>query len=542
MSRLPTSLDSLLHARTIEGHRREFKATWNDAIRPAVVRSVCAFANDLQNLNGGYVILGVEEDDTGRPILPPVGLGDLDLDRVQREIFGAIRQGMSPEYQPVMFVEHVGDRPILVLWAPAGETRPYEASKRDRSGTAYCVRVGSQTVDAAGDLLRQLLEQSAQTPFDDRRNLEARTEDLSPALVARYLADVGSSLAEETVGIGETERLQALRLLARVNDHSVPRNVALLFFHEDPCRYFAGAHVVIARFADDAGGDLIEEVDIRGPLAEQARRALAHLASETPFLVRKVAAQAESETVTPYPLEAVEEALVNALYHRSYEPEWGEPTKVYLYPDRMEIISYPGPVAGLGADDLRSTRLAAPAPARNRRIGEFLKDLRLAEQRGTGIPRIRARMAANGSPEPRFDFDEARTWFRATLPVHPEWFVTQAIRTASFLWAGGARTDAIAHLTRAARLRPESGAIAALLIEYTGRTGSLDGARAAFEAYTAAAAPVNDCAAHVALAEELVQHGEEAEARQVLQSLPCPPGPALAARVASLRARLEAHH
>ena len=57
---------------------------------------------------------------------------------------------------------------------------------------------------------------------------------------------------------------------------------------------------------------------------------------------------------------------------------------------------------------------------RNRRIGEFLKELDLTEGRSTGIPTIREAMANNGSPPPRFSTDEGRTHFLAELPVHPE--------------------------------------------------------------------------------------------------------------------------
>jgi ATP-dependent DNA helicase RecG len=116
---------------------------------------------------------------------------------------------------------------------------------------------------------------------------------------------------------------------------------------------------------------------------------------------------------------AFREALVNAVYHRSYE-DMPEPVKVYLYPDRMEIISYPGPVPGIEIKHLEGLSPLPPVPARNRRIGEFLKELRLAEGRGTGIPKVRRMMAQNGSPPPQFDFDEARSYFRVTLPVHPE--------------------------------------------------------------------------------------------------------------------------
>ena len=107
---------------------------------------------------------------------------------------------------------------------------------------------------------------------------------------------------------------------------------------------------------------------------------------------------------------------MNALYHRGYEPDDPEPTKVYLYPDRVEIISYPGPVPGLEPEHFSLRSSFPTVPARNRRIGEFLKELGLAEARLTGLRKVAAAMAANGSPAPRYDFDEHRTYFRATLP------------------------------------------------------------------------------------------------------------------------------
>ena len=51
------------------------------------------------------------------------------------------------------------------------------------------------------------------------------------------------------------------------------------------------------------------------------------------------------KTWVNYPIAALREAIVNAVYHRSYE-YCIEPVKVYIYPERIEIISYPGPVPG----------------------------------------------------------------------------------------------------------------------------------------------------------------------------------------------------
>lgn len=58
LSSLPIQLDDLIQARTVEGIRLEFKATWDDMIKQSATETICAFANDRLNLNGGYVILG----------------------------------------------------------------------------------------------------------------------------------------------------------------------------------------------------------------------------------------------------------------------------------------------------------------------------------------------------------------------------------------------------------------------------------------------------------------------------------------------------
>ena len=113
------------------------------------------------------------------------------------------------------------------------------------------------------------------------------------------------------------------------------------------------------------------------------------------------------------------------------------PVKVYLYPDRLKITSYPGPVPGIDVRHLQPDADVPAVPARNRRIGELLKELGLAEGRLTGLPKVFRAMIDNGSPVPRFDFDEQRTYFRAVLPAHPEYTAITALRDAAHLRALG---------------------------------------------------------------------------------------------------------
>src|SRR6185312_8713156 len=220
----------------------------------------------------------------------------------------------------------------------------------------------------------------------------------------------------------------------------------------------------------------------RGPIPEQIVSVLNYLNSLGGTLLQKVSGQAEVEKTVAYPSGAIEEALVNAFYHRGYDGP-AEPVKVYLYPDRMEVISYPGPVPGIQPSYFQTGDVLPPVPARNRRIGDFLKELRLAEKRGSGIPKIRRRMQQNGSPEARFDFDETRTYFRAILPVHPRYFVLHALREAGYLWATGEKKLALEHLERSLDREPDSAALARQIVEYAVGLGDQPRAERALERY-----------------------------------------------------------
>lgn len=512
---MPFNLDDLIRLRVVETHRVEFKATWDEHIKQAVVRTVSAFANDLLNLNGGYIILGIEEEN-GMPVLPPRGLEEREIDRIQREIVGECKGRISPEYLPVLFVESFQEKLILIIWAPAGENRPYQAPKRQGPGRTYWLRSGPTTLEARDDLLRQLMELAAKIPFDDRRSLSGSVTDISTSLVMKFLADIRSHLA--SMEVPSEELFRKLRLVTPVNSYEVPRNVALLFFNEDPARFFRGACIEVVQFGDDAGGDLIEEKEFRGPLPDQIRFCLNYLEGFGGALLRKVSGQAEIERTVAYPYEAMEEAIVNAVYHRSYE-EPPEPVKIYLYPDRMEITSYPGPVPGIQKKHLAQGRIPA-VPSRNRRIGELLKDLRLAEGRGTGIPKIQRKMLENGSPEALFDFDENRTYFRAILPVHPRYQVLHALREAAHLWAVGEKENSTALLERAFTRQPSSGALAAQIIEHAFALDKTRLAQTVFDTFQKEMTKSEASQPYLTMARLLIDRNEIGKAEEVLGRIP----------------------
>ena len=361
------------------------------------------------------------------------------------------------------------------------------------------------------------LEQTARVPFDDRRSLFADAGRISEKLVKEFLADVGSAIGRD-VAFDRRRVYSDMRLVYPLNDHLAARNCALLFFTEEPDRIFPGAKIEIVQFTDDAGGDLIEERTIRGPIHHQVRHTLVYLESLVNVLLEKIPGRAEVDRTVAYPHEAIREAVVNAVYHRSYESV--EPTKIYVYPDRMEVTSYPGPVQGIELRRLVGGGSVPQVPARNRRIGESLKELRLAEARGTGLPRMRRRMSENGSPAPIFDFDDHRTYFRVTLPAHPRHRAIHALREAALKWATGDRRRALDELLPAARDLPGSGALVGQVIEYAASLGDLELAKTIFERFEAAPNKTEASQPYLRYAEAMLNAGDEAEAKRVLDLAP----------------------
>ena len=457
---LPINLNDLLHNRGVETERVEFKAVWNpDTVGAQVIKTICAYANDLHNLNGGYIVIGVAERE-GRAVLPPEGLCSGVLDSAQKWIRSHCNQ-IDPPCQPIFSPEVFCDRLILVIWMPASEIRPHRApTGKKGQPPRYWVRIGSETVDAEtrGNLLTALLEQTAKVPWDDRSGPSAaKLEDLRESKVREYLRDVDSDLGVE---IDPEELYRRLRIVRRRNGHDIPKNIALLFFSPDPNSWFPGAKMEVVQFAGGEAGSAQEEHFFSGPLPDQVRGCLSYLENLSAHHLQKQDKVSQVRSWVSYPLPALRETLVNAVYHRGYGTDQYEPTKIYLFPDRIEIISYPGPAPGIELEHLTDGGRVPPVPARNRRIGEFLKDLKLAEGRLSGVPKVFQAMKRNGSPSPVFDFDSGRSYFRATLPAHPEYAALSAMRDAAHLRALGQRSEA-AQRVEAAWTRNKGSAILA---------------------------------------------------------------------------------
>lgn len=280
----------------------------------------------------------------------------------------------------------------------------------------------ASTIQPSEEELRDLYTLANNIPFDDRVNHQGELTDLNITLIQQYLREVGSSLYSESGRMDFADLCRNMNLLSSLPEYVKPKNVALMFFSLEPEKFFPYAQIDVVQFPDDLGGDQIIEKTFTGPLHQQLREALQYIRNSVlTERVHKLPDVAEANRYFNYPYAAIEEALSNAVYHKGYDIR--EPIEVRVLPDKIEILSHPGADRSISIEGLKNYR-AVSRRYRNRRIGEFLKELHLTEGRNTGFQKIIRALKANGSPMPVFETDEERTYFLTTISIHPDFLVS----------------------------------------------------------------------------------------------------------------------
>lgn len=388
-----------------------------------VVATLCAFANDLANLGGGYVVCGAreEKDEYGFPQVVSTGLTAQRLAEVEGTVLTRCRERVHPAITPLVEELPAGtpDRRLLVFLMPASTRTAHSFRRQDGSAGKYYVRIGRQTREARNGLLLQLLvKQGVVEPWDRRPCAGATVADLDLVAVRDTLQRLGVYDPDRELDhyLSATNAISpfvpSLCVKEPLTGVLRPRNFALLLFGRKVQTHIPGA---IAYFSTYPGQDRAEprasRHELAGNLLEQARQLGELLARESPTIFDKE--DTEHPNQVRYPLRALQEAMVNALAHRDYEKV--DPTRITAFADRIEMVS-PGPLPpGVELAELREGK-ASPI-WRNQSLAFFLNRLELAQAEGQGIKTILRSMAAEGCPPPTFDADEAKVV--CVLPANP---------------------------------------------------------------------------------------------------------------------------
>lgn len=408
----------------VELARRESEQTeWKEEVANVndVVATLCAFANDLQNLGGGYVVCGAKEDKDvhGFPTLVRTGLTAVRLKEIENTVLARCRERVSPPLAPLAEEIESADprRRILVFVQPA--TGSAHTFRRDKEGAKHFVRIGRSTIEARNGLLRDLLvRKGALEPWDRRRCDAATVGDIDLLALRDALQRMGAFTPERGVepylaeGVQLSPFVPSLCVAEALSGLLRPRNYAVLLFGREPQRFIPGAFSIFSAYpGSDRTGPIARRFEIPGTLLDQARRLRELMDAEAVTIFDK--SDLSAPNAERYPRRALQEAMINALAHRDYELV--DPGRITSYRDRIEIVS-PGPLpVGVTLEDLRT---GAVTPRwRNQALAWFLSRLQLAQAEGQGIQTIRSTMKAAGCPPPIFDATEVSV--TCILRAHP---------------------------------------------------------------------------------------------------------------------------
>lgn len=417
---LPINIEDLLNKRKVESNRIEFKKGWNP---DKIYHSICAFANDIDNIGGGYIIVGVEENN-GIAKRPVLGIPEENIDNIMKDMVGYDAK-ISPYYMSKVSHEIVDGQSILVIWVPAGIYRPYsvmESVVSKKSTPKFYIRSKSSSIEAKGEILDELRELANRVPFDERGNPAITINDISSVRLYEHLKRVNSKLADDFSERKMIDILDEMDLLTGPTENRLIKNCAAMMFCENPERFFPVTQVDIVLFPEGSinNPDIIIEIPkITGTVPSMIKETLSYI--RTNIIKKKISKPTNSEESNKaynYPYQAIEEAVVNALYHRDYQER--EPVEITIEPTHIDILSYAGPDRSISAQAIQDAQKLKARRYRNRRLGDFLKELDLTEGRATGIPTIQKALKENGSAPAKIETDDNRTYFLMTIPCRED--------------------------------------------------------------------------------------------------------------------------
>ena len=351
-----------------------------------LAEALVAFAN----AGGGTLLVGFDPR-SGKP----TGLQDPEA-AADRALQAALSAD-PPLIIPLPQIAEREEHPVLAITVPPG--LPHVYSLRGK----YLVREGARNRPLAPPQLRRLMMERGAVSFEALVPDGARPEDLDWEKAESYLTRLGSMPSGN-----REEALLRRGCMAQRDGQFLPTYAGLLLFGREPQRWVRSSLILVVRYAGTTMGDTFVRDEIHGTLPEQIRRAEAFVLDNMRRGVRLLGLERIEET--EYPVQAIREAIVNAIAHRDYRIR-GDEIRVLMFGDRIEFYS-PGRLPGhVTVDNLVEERFS-----RNEIIVQILSDLGFIERLGYGIDRMIRQMTGAGLPVPRFE--ETTAGFQVTLVGH----------------------------------------------------------------------------------------------------------------------------
>jgi ATP-dependent DNA helicase RecG len=356
-----------------ESHTTELKKSL--AQLDVALKSVCAFLNH----KGGTVYFGVAND--GK--ITGLNVTDKTLRKISQQIHSRIKPEITPEIREV---KEKGES-IIELKIPKGNNKPYFLN-----GVAY-KRIGTENRIIPPDELKRIILEQKQTKWDEEICEGATLNDINEEKVERFLRKAKfERRLEIDPTISVKEALKRMDLIKR----NKLTNATILLFGKNPQQFFMQSEVRCARFR---GTEPLEFIDMKvfvGNIIDQREDAVEFVKEHIKLHAKIV--ETERVETWEYPIEAVREAITNAVCHRDYEISSN--VQVRIFDDRIEVWGCGLLPKPLTVEDLRKKH---DSILRNPQIGKCFFLIKFIEQWGTGTNRIISECLKYGLPEPLFE-------------------------------------------------------------------------------------------------------------------------------------------
>jgi ATP-dependent DNA helicase RecG len=346
-----------------EGLTVEFKERYS----PKIERDIVALANS----KGGIIILGV--DDTGKI------KGENLTNRMKADIT-TLARNCDPAIH-IKRIQQIGK--IIIIEVPQGDEKPYSSS------SGYYRRLDAVTQKMTQKEIRLVYKESSTIPFEERINKDISWNDISRDKIKAFFKEAGISVKN----IISQDVLSSLKLAKK----SDVKNAGVLFFAENPRDIILQCQMSLVAFKGKDRVTIYDRIDVQDDLLTQFNEAVTFLKKH--LNVRSEIKGVNRQDICEIPLEALREAVANAIIHRDYSVR-GTSIMVEVHEDRVVVSNPGGLVEGLNPRALMNISVR-----RNELIADIFARMDKVERIGTGIKRMRDAVKSTGLPYPKIKSD-----------------------------------------------------------------------------------------------------------------------------------------
>lgn len=283
-----------------------------------ILQTICAFLNE----EGGWVLIGFDGNSS-------VGV-EGNVNHFIEELDQASLNEIFP--QPLVYIsgEDFEGKSVVLINVHKGSDQPYSYKGE------YYVRKGNKTKTATSDELSLLLRSHRQQEsiWERLSVTDAEYEDLNPGELSKTFSEAKKKDKNNSLPDSMDEFLSYYKL----KDYSNISNGAMLLFGFHPTKFIPQCRIrIIVMPYGKKGDSYADELIIEENLFASLSQVMGYFSRSLP-LIGEFNSSGNRDTVSKYPIQALREAIVNAIVHRDYSDFSGDIT-INIYLEKIEIIN-----------------------------------------------------------------------------------------------------------------------------------------------------------------------------------------------------------